>query len=276
MTDTTQPVPALLAVDSHVHLYNWVDLVPMLDEALASFTDAVRNNKGNAPFSGILIFTEPRERDTFSRLRAQAEAEQPCRLSAEWELRLTAERLSLAAAHVSGAEIYLISGQQVETREGIEVLSIGTEQSLPDRQSLAETLKGIRGRDGYPAISWRIDNRCWGRGKLLDRTITQNGRQPLAISDSGTRPTFLKKVGLFDQARLYDLPIVAGTDPAPSANSGRRAGSYGILMSCPFNSAEPAKALLAALTEKSCERIQYGNLTTPRTFFKDLISQWFS
>jgi hypothetical protein len=271
MSESTPSVTYLLAVDSHVHLYNWVDLVPMLDTARASFTDAVHTQKGDVPFCGMLVLTEPRSRDTFPKLRAQLQNGHPCRLSSEWMLQPTDETLSLTAVHSSGARIFLISGQQVVTREALEVLAIASEQTVPDRQSLQETLKAIRQRDGYPILPWAVGKWLMGRGKLVSQTIIDNGGKPLGIGDNGGRPVFWTMVGQFEQARRYDLPILRGSDPLPVKGS-RTAGSYGTLMSIPFDAEKPAKSLLDALCDKSCERIDFGVLETPLSFVKDQIA----
>jgi hypothetical protein len=243
----------------------------MLDTALASFTDAVHTQKGKVPFSGMLVLTEPRVRDTFPKLRSQLHSEQPCRLNSEWILEPTDETLSLAAVHSSGAKIFLISGQQVVTRENLEVLAIASEQTIPDRQNLQETLKAIRQHDGYPVLPWAVGKWLLGRGKLINRAIADNGGKPLGIGDNGGRPAFWTMVGQFEQARLYDLPILRGSDPLPVKGS-RTAGSYGTLMSIPFDPTKPAKSLLDALCDKSCERIDFGVLEAPLSFVKDQIA----
>ena len=272
MSDSTAIATHLLAVDSHVHLYDWMNLVPMLDAALASFTDAVSTHKAHTPFSGLLALTEPLNRDTFPKLRAQAHAEQPCRLSKDWILEPTEESLSLAAYHSSGVRIFLLSGQQVVTREKLEVLAIACEQTIPERQSLKETIQAVRVRDGYPILPWGVGKWLFGRGKLISRTITENGTAPLGIGDNGGRPSFWCKVSQFDQAKRYDLPLLRGSDPLPVKSSTRSAGSFGTLLCCRFDSAKPAESLLAALRGKSCERIDFGDPESPLAFLKTQVA----
>ncbi len=271
MSESTPATTYFLAVDSHVHLYNWVDLVPMLDTALASFTDAVHKHKGKVPFYGMLVLTEPRGRDTFPKLRTQLQSAQPCWLSSEWMLEPTDETLSLTAVHTDGTRIFLISGQQVVTREALEVLAIASEQTVPDRQSLQDTLKAIRQRDGYPVLPWAVGKWLMGRGKIVSQAIAENDGKPLGIGDNGGRPAFWTRVEQFKQARLFDLPILRGSDPLP-VKSSRNAGSYGTLMSIPFDAAKPAKSLLDALCDKSCERIDFGVLEAPLSFLRDQIT----
>lgn len=272
MSEISSSSTDILAVDSHVHLYNWVDLVPMLDEALASFTNAVQQKKEGQPFYGVLVLTEPRVRDTFPKLRTQLQTEGPCHLSSDWTLKETGEAVSLAAVHASGTTLFFISGQQVITRESLEVLSIATEQSIPDQLSLDETISIIRDKKGYPVLPWAVGKWLFNRGKHVTRLIETNNGKPLAIGDNGGRPKFWKSVGQFDTAKLYDLPILNGTDPLPTRSRNRMAGSYGNIICCAFDASKPATSLLAALKDKSCERIGYGNLEAPIAFVKDQIS----
>ncbi|WP_136805727.1 hypothetical protein [Desulfosediminicola flagellatus] len=272
MSELTSSSTDILAVDSHVHLYNWVNLVPMLDEALSSFKKAVQEKKEGQPFYGVLVLTEPRDRDTFPKLRAQLQTEQSCRLSSDWTLEKTGESVSLAAVHANGATLFLISGQQVITRESLEVLSIATEQSIPDKMSLEETISRIRDIDGYPVLPWAVGKWLFARGKHITRLIKANHGKPLALGDNGGRPTFWSSVSHFDAAKLYDLPILNGTDPLPAKSTKRMAGSYGTIICYAFDTTRPAASLLAALNDKSCERIGYGELEAPAAFVIDQIS----
>lgn len=262
----------ILAVDSHVHLYDWAKLIPMLDDALTAFADAVQRNKEGRAFAGVLVLTEPQNRDTFPKLRRQVLAEQPHRLSNNWTIIPTEEKLSLAAVHTNGITIFLISGQQIVTRESLEVLSLATEQSIPDRMSLEETITEIRDRDGYPVLPWAVGKWLFSRGKHINRVMVENNGKPLAIGDNGGRPTFWNVISQFNAAKLYDIPILNGTDPLPAKNTRRKAGSYGTLMCCTLDSTRPAASLLAALNDKSCELIRYGNLEAPIAFVRDQIA----
>lgn len=262
-----------LAVDSHVHVYDWVNFVPMLDGALDAFSEAVKKYKNTTSFSGILALTEPAQRDTFSRLALQlSDKETRCALSGNWHLERTAEPLSLKACHADGTPIYIISGQQTVTREKLEVLSIFTSQTIPDRQTLAETLAAIKARGGYPILPWGVGKWLFGRGKVVSQQIQEAARGQFGVGDNGGRPAFWKKVAQFDLAKRHDLPILQGSDPLPVSELRRGAGSFGNLITCPFDPDHPGKSLCDALRANSCERIAYGPPETFTHFFKDQLS----
>lgn len=263
----------LLAVDSHVHVYDWANFVPMLDSALRKFSKAVQDNGKNTTFSGILALTEPATRDTFSRLAFQLpDRESRCELSGSWHLEKTAEPLSLRAVHRDGTSVYIISGQQIVTREKLEVLSIFASQTVPDQLTLAETLAEIRARGGFPILPWGVGKWLFGRGKVVGQQIQEASRGQFGMGDNGGRPSFWKQVGQFELAKRHDLPILRGSDPLPVSELRRTGGSYGDLITCPFDPDQPGKSLCDALRENKYERTGYGPAETAANFFKDQIA----
>lgn len=266
----------LLAVDSHVHLHDWLHFVPMLDSALSAFTRAVSQHKNTNVFSGILVLTEPVGRDTFPRLKTQLEtSEDQCRLNSNWHLEATGEDLTIAACHVTGARIYLVSGQQIVTRENLEVLSIYTPQSINDRLNIRETIKEVEKFGGFPVLPWGVGKWLFGRGKLVSCLIEEKKKQRFGIGDNGSRPTFWQHVPQFALARKHDLPLLHGSDPLRVSEARRSAGSSGDLIICPFDSRYPGKSLVNALKENSYERISFREPEKAGHFFKDQIALRF-
>ena len=263
----------LLAVDSHVHVYDWANLVPMLDSALKNFSKAVEGRDKNGSFSGVLLLTEPSRRDTFSRLVHQLkDGASRCSLSGGWSLEKTAEPLSLRAVSQSGTALYIICGQQVVTRENLEVLSVFTPQTVPDGMTLAETLADIQARGGYPILPWGVGKWFSGRGKVVRQQIQEATGGKLGIGDNGGRPWFWKRVSQFELARKQHLPILRGSDPLPVSERRRTAGSFGNLIICPFDSEHPGKSLCDALRANRYERIAYGSAESTVNFFRDHIA----
>lgn len=273
MSDNQIADSHILAVDSHVHLYDWVNLVPMLDGARKSFAEAVATHKTSAPFSGVLALTEPADRDTYPRLASQLDqGEESCSLGGGWSLKPTAEQLSLAAVHIDGTILYLISGQQVVTRENLEVLSLFTEQTVPANQTLSETIAAIEARGGFAILPWGVGKWLFGRGKVISQKIVDSARHEFAIADNGGRPAFWSSVPQFSQARLHDLPILHGTDPLRVSETRRGAGSCGDIICCSFDPQKPGTSLLEALRKNSFERIPFGSPESTVEFVKDQLA----
>lgn len=272
MSEPSTHQDQLLVVDSHVHLYDWLNLRPMLDNALAAFTQAAEAYKNSGDFAGILVLTEPAGRDTFARLRTLVGNEAKGALGGPWRLEATAEDLSLSARHTAGAAIYLISGQQTVTRENLEVLALFSPQSVPERASLAETIKAVEARGGYPVLPWGVGKWLFGRGKQVSRVIAASDAGALAIGDNGGRPGFWSHVPQFAEALRHNLPLLHGSDPLPVSETRRSAGSNGDILVCPFDPARPGASLVAALRANRCERVGYGRPESALNFLKDQIA----
>ena len=273
MSNTTTAASQLLAVDSHVHLHDRVNLGAMLNSALTSFAGAVREYKSGHPcFFGVLALTEPASRNTFARLWDQAHNEIPCRLNDSWTLIATAETLSLTALHTTGARVYLLSGQQAVTGENLEVLAIGSTQAVADGMSISETLQAIRELGGYPVLPWGVGKWLGARGRQISQILARTDATQLALGDNGGRPGFWSHVVQFEEAKRLGVPILRGSDPLPVGGMRRTAGSYGDLIRCPFDPERPAHSLLQALREGCRDRLGFGAHETVLGFIKDQIA----
>lgn len=269
MTTSTESNRSLLAVDSHVHLYHKDDLIPALDTTAACHRTLNHADTAMTPTAVVLVLAEPRERNTFARLRRQLESATYATLSSRWQLHPTAERISLVAKHIEGAETFLIGGQQIVTSEHLEVLSIATEQTIADRLPLAATLAAVEKAGGFPILPWGVGKWLFERGDLICKLIRANAhaaRAPFALGDNGGRPRFWEWVKQFDMAKEYDIPIISGSDPLPASRSRRGAASFGTLIRCRFDRIRPAASLLAAITERTCEAEPFGKLARPTDF----------
>lgn len=261
-------------MDSHVHLYHWDDLVPILDCALT-----YRNTRlvvGNSTeVSVVLVLTEPRERDTFAGLQKQVHKGPSVALSPEWQLNVTAESRSLCATHIEGANVFLISGQQIVTGERLEVLAIATEQTITDHLPLKATLAAVEQAGGFPILPWGVGKWLFGRGQLVCKLIRENGnspRAPFALGDNGGRPWFWSWVKQFNMAKRYGIPIVSGSDPLPCGSRRHAAANFGTLIRCSFDRERPAASLLAAISERSCDIEPFGDLEGSMDFMRDQLA----
>lgn len=266
----------LLVVDSHVHIHNLNNLVHILDAALASFTKAVQVHKTDQDFSGVLCLTEPAGRDNFIRLRDQLDKSvatgETCRLNNNWHLDSTSEDLTIAACHNSGTVIYLLAGQQIVTREKLEVLSISAPQTVQDRMSLTATIEAIENLGGFAILPWGVGKWLFGRGKIVSTCIKEKKSSRIAIGDNGGRPAFWKRVVQFDLAKRHDLPLLHGSDPLRVSELRRTAGSRGDIFVLDFDRNRPAQSLLNALRENTCERIAIGAPETFMHFIRDQVA----
>lgn len=270
------PVPQPLAldnaaVDSHVHLHDIADLQGLLDSALQAFKQSVKGHGAGWPFVGIMILTEPQSCSTFSLLQQRLRQESAAPTT-PWKLFATAENISLRATHDQGDTLLLLSGQQIVTRENIEVLSLLAPPDVPDGLSLAETVQKVLTIGGLPVLPWGVGKWLGKRGAIVSKFLAETVAQPLFLGDNGSRPAFWRSIPQFEQAQKAGIPTLRGSDPLRCSYRRRGPGSFGNLLTCHIDMQHPGKSLREALTDRHFPPIEFGELEKPWHFLKDQIT----
>jgi hypothetical protein len=234
---TTQPKTVL--VDAHVHVHAGFDPDRFLDCALENFRRGARETGIAGPFTGCLLLSEPAGEHWFRQVRGDGRA-------GGWRLRATAEPESLSAFRdgEDGAELVLVAGRQVRTREGLEVLALATAEDFTDGLPLAETLSHVRASGALPVLPWGFGKWWLSRGALIAKSVTGGaGQGELYLGDNAGRPAFARRPPLFREAERRGIPVLPGSDPLPLAGHVARAGSYGFLLAGALDEARPARSL---------------------------------
>ncbi|HVR99610.1 MAG TPA: hypothetical protein VMW27_23500 [Thermoanaerobaculia bacterium] len=232
---TLQPKTAL--VDAHVHVHAAFDPDRFLSGALEGFRRGAAAAGIAAPFTGCLLLAESAGERWFRQAAGSGAA-------GSWRLEPTAEPESLRARRPDGAELVVIAGRQVRTREGLEVLALATAEDFADGLPLAETLDRVRASGALPVLPWGFGKWWFSRGALVAAELG-SGRGELYLGDNAGRPTRFGRPRLFREAAERGVPVLAGSDPLPLAGHGTRAGSYGFLLAGPLDEAQPARSLAA-------------------------------
>jgi 2-polyprenyl-3-methyl-5-hydroxy-6-metoxy-1,4-benzoquinol methylase len=259
---TSPPPSTHLLVDAHVHLHDCFDLAQFLEAARSNFEQQSRRLGQSA--TGILLLTEVRGVQAFSKLvREQKQLNQQL---SEWEISPTEEALSLRLTHRSGQMLVIIAGRQVVTQEGIEVLTLITQDTVEDGLSLEETLKGALAADSLPVLPWGVGKWIGKRGTLVQSKLQEPSGTTLFAGDNGGRPGFWP---LPD----FCYPQLPGTDPLPLAYEVKRPGSFGFSVQAPANWAEnwatPGECLKQLLKSPQLTIQPYGRSPSPWQFIKN-------
>lgn len=260
----------LLALDSHVHFHDLTDLPGLLDSTLQTLNKAASHAGTNTPLTGLLVLTEPRTRPTFAGLRQRIG--QHARTEADaWTLAATGEEISLQATRSGGERLFLLSGQQIVTRENLEVLSLLATPEVPDGLPLAKTVACVLRLGGLPVLPWGVGKWLGARGRIVSDFLETN-QYPVFVGDNGGRPAFWQSIPQFDQARAAGIAILRGSDPLRCSHRRRGAGSFGNLLACPLDPARPAMSLRMALNAGSSSLADFGRLERPWYFLKDQLA----
>ena len=258
----------ILAVDCHVHLYQFSDLAGLLAAAVANSRKACRNIAGMAwPADGravlpTLILAEPKGRDSFALMLELAAT--PENNVSGWRWRLGEDGLSVFAEGEDGATVLIISGQQVVTAERLEILAIACRQDYEDGQSFTDTMCAI-GHAAFPVLPWGVGKWLGRRRRLLASFIGQSKPNDFALADTSSRPALWPEP-LF-AAGNHNLTILRGTDPLPLTGQVEKTGTFGSLVAIPFDPGRPAASLLASLRGGSLNTVSFGQPDSCRAFF---------
>lgn len=260
----------LLALDCHVHFHDLADLPGLLNSTLQTLNKAVGQAGAAGPLTGLLVLTEPRTLPTFAGLRQRIG--QHARTETEaWTLSATGEEISLQATRSGGERLYLLSGQQIVTRENLEVLSLLALPEVPDGLPLAETVACVLRLGGLPVLPWGVGKWLGARGRIVSDFLDTN-QYPVFVGDNGGRPAFWQSIPQFDQARATGIAILRGSDPLRCSHRRRGAGSFGNLLACPLDPARPGMSLRKALNAGDSPLDDFGRLESPWYFFKDQLA----
>ncbi len=261
----------LLALDCHVHFHDLADVPGLLETALLAFRKAIGAQAEDRPFSGILVLTEPQSRPSFAALQQRISGRAGTGKGA-WSLAATGEEISLRATRQDGDTLFLLSGQQIVTRENLEVLSLLAQPGVTDGLDLAETVGEVLRLGGLPVLPWGVGKWLGRRGKIVSRFLAESRKTPIFLGDNGGRPAFWTSVPQFRQAKSRGITILRGSDPLRCSRRRRGAGSYGTLLTCPWDAARPGQSLRDALTDGNAMFGEFGRLEKPWHFLKDQLA----
>lgn len=210
-------------VDGHVHVYPWTSVERLLDAAgrnLPGTAGAARN-------ADVLLVADPEGVRGFERLLAAGADGRVFGSSGRWSLA-GADGQSVSFRRNGGRSLTAIRGQQLITREGLELLGMGCSRTLPSGLPLSSLVDRVRAAGGWSIIAWGVGKWLGRRGRLVtDMIVAEGGRPDIMLGDNGGRPWCWSRVPQFAAAAERGMRILAGTDPLPLKGDEERVGSYG-------------------------------------------------
>jgi hypothetical protein len=222
-----------LLVDGHVHVH------PAFDEA-RFLTAACANLSRHGEGAPVLLLAEMARSDVFSRWRTG---------KAPWPVTRTEEEESLRI----GDRLFVVAGRQVITDEKIEVLALLTAVHFPDGGPLESTIQKIVSAGAIAVLPWGVGKWLGLRGQKVAGVATRNS---VFLGDNAGRPLGWPTPGLFREQR-----VLPGTDPLRLKSEERVVGSFGFVLSCPFDRTRPARSIRQALQQLDAGPPVFGRRT---------------
>jgi len=220
-----------IACDTHVHCYDFENLPSLLDSAVKNLRHFVPNADAQ-----LLFFTDGYVDRTWLKLQ---ELLKSTAKAGDWSFAFNEETQFIEAQKDDGVyKVLLAPARQVNTAGRLEMLLLGCDEELEDKQPANELIDKYG--EKYVLVSpWGVGKWLGKRGRVLV-DIINHSQKPFALGDNGGRPFFwpvphfniIKKM-LLGQKEEYGgikktIPIINGSDPLPVSAEFSRVGSYGV------------------------------------------------
>lgn len=266
----------MVAIDAHAHLYSCFKVGSFLECTFLNLSEAgSRDSCGVRPACVLFVLSMPGI-DGFGRLRSALEqGTHDSDLGDDnWQVHGTAERISVCMA-VRDRSLVAIAGRQVNSRERLEVLALGTRQQFEEGQPARTLIQEVAQAGAIPVLPWGVGKWLGRRGQLVEELIEDPDLPPFFLGDSAHRPTFWPQPSQFRRAEERGIRNLSGSDPLPFPREVQRAGSFGVVLDESLDLERPAQDLKQKLLDPSTTFRQFGEGEAPAQFVRNQLKMQF-
>ncbi len=249
-------------LDCHAHYYRSYDPTVFLERADANLRCAAKEVGVEGEVFNCLLVAETAQRESLPGLVVDCTTDVRSDCSCEG----TEEDSSFVATLAGRNELFLIGGQQLITREGLELLVFDSPTKLLNGRPLVECLESARARNAISIVPWGFGKWWFERGKFLQRALPVLAECGAFLGDSRTRPSPSFTPRIFRLARRYGIRVLAGTDPLPFRGQVQVPGSYGSVLSGSLSKLRPAASLKALLRQNNGRTQTFGRRSSHLSF----------
>jgi len=262
----------MIFVDAHVHIYDNFNLEKFFDNALSNFRK-VANEKSKKNFFFFLLLAESHGFNYFNRLKEINKNNNALVQSiGKWSVSLTQDINSIIINTKDNNEIFLISGRQVISKEGFEVLALFSNLKIEDGLPIAELLDLIIKVEGLPVIPWGFGKWLGKRKDCLLKILNGVKYSNLFLGDNSGRISIIARPKIFNIAEKKGIRILAGTDPLPLSSEEKRPGSFGFSIKGSITRENPAIDLKQKIINHNSQFESYGKLENPLRFMRNQLA----
>ena len=252
-------------VDGHVHFHDLKRVAATLDAAATNFAALSPNGRA---IRGVLLLTQAAGEHVFERLDAGA-------ARGGWRFEPVAAEPETVLAVKNGIAIAIVCGRQVKSRNGLEVLALGTCREFADGREIEQTIADVRGSGAMAVIPWGFGKWLGARGTRVRSVLDANGERALAVGDNGGRLAIWGVPTLVRESERRGFRVVPGTDPFPFGGDYRRVGAFGFMAEVDIDPAAPWGSLRDWLESSPSSLECFGAACGPVRFLVNQVGMQF-
>lgn len=252
-------------VDSHVHIYDCYNIKKFIYCALDNFKNT-SDQFGYSKFIGVIFLTESNDLNYFVKIKNNLLNDELNQI--DLKLIKNNEDCSLTYKVMGDNYLIFIAGQQIITKEKLELLALGTTKRFKYGVKLSESLRQVCDENAIPILPWGFAKWIGNRGKFVKQFIESNENAKYFLGDNSGRLAFGPTPKLFRIARNHGKIVLRGSDPLPFNSQEKKAGSFGFLINENIDLEHPANDLKRIILNFKKEPNNFGKLETPLNFCK--------
>jgi hypothetical protein len=192
-----------------------------------------------------------------------------------WRLERVAAEPETVLASKHDVAIAIVCGRQVKSRNGLEVLALGTCREFPDGREIEEAITEVRESGAMAVIPWGFGKWLGERGTRVRTVLDANGESAVSVGDNGGRLAVWGVPALVRDSERRGFRVVPGTDPFPFGGDYRRVGAFGFLAEADIELAAPWRSLRAWLESSPRSPRCFGAACGPVRFFVNQVGMQF-
>ena len=250
-------------IDSHVHFYARYNVEVFLKNAINNFQHYAYNSDSKKNI-GVLILTESENEDSFKNLRDGIKGK------TNYQILETLEDISYWVKYDEKFWLLIIKGQQIISKENLEVLSLFANENVSNDLPISSTLVQVQNNHSIAVLPWGFGKWFGKRGQIIRKIINSSQPNSLILGDNGGRPSVIPFLKNYNSQNVQF--ILPGSDPLNIKNGQSRAGSYGIILPADIEQDFPAKSLYTSIKNLKSQPQYFGKSVNLFGFLVNQIS----
>lgn len=255
----------LILVDAHVHIHECFDLEEYLNNIFKNFSNYAHEIDNSIPWIGLLLLSELKGNNFFNLILNSSDQ----KFLNNFSITKTEEDESFIIQKSNSQKVIIISGRQIITKGGIELLALCTTKYFKENEDLQKTIIDLIAANAVPVIPWGVGKWVGGKKNIIRDLINFNRNINFFLGDNSGRIQFWPEPYLFKLGKSCNRFILPGTDALPIQSEVSKTGSYGFYVITKINISKPSESLRKILSEINKSPSTFGKLENPIKFFRN-------